>query len=193
MLTMIAAQYEIALPTDYDMGIIRRRVADRGHVLDARPGLGLKAYLIRDVAEGSSTNAYAPFYLWTDPGALAALHWEGQGFSGIVNDFGRPAVQTWIGGHFYRGPSHELAPIFATKTLVPLNNEEDPKDEARKLQELAHSRSTDDDTHSVTWAINPTTWQGVIFRLSTCRPEDSAVATIYEVLHLSTPELAKLR
>lgn len=190
---MIATQYEIALPTDYDMGIIRQRVADRGHTLDARPGLGLKAYLIRDVAGGASTNAYAPFYLWTDLGALAALHWGGQGFSGIVSDFGRPVVQTWIGGDFYPGPSHELMPTFATKTLLTLSNAEDPRDEARKLRELAHSTSDKGDTHSVTWAINPTTWQGVIFRLSTSRPDDSAGATIYEVLHLSTPELAKLR
>lgn len=190
---MIAAQYEIALPTDYNMGIIRRRVAARGHALDARPGLGLKAYLIRDVAGCASTNAYAPFYLWTDPRALAALHWGGQGFSGIVSDFGRPVVQTWIGGDFYRGPSHEPAPTFATKTVLTLSNAEDPKDEAMQLKELAHSTSDEDDTHSVAWAINPTTWQGVIFRLSSSRPDDSAATTIYEVLHLSTPELAKLR
>jgi hypothetical protein len=192
MSTMIATQYEITLPTDYDMGIIRQRVADRGHSLDARPGLGLKAYLIRDVAGGASANAYAPFYLWTEPGALAALHWGGQGFSGIVSDFGRPVVQTWIGGAFYRGSSYELAPTFATKTLVTLSDEEDPKDEAKRLQELAHSRSADVDTHSVTLAIDPTSWQGVIFRLSTSRPGPSTLATIYEVLHLSTPEIAQL-
>jgi len=59
--------------------------------------------------------------------------------------------------------------------------------------ELGQSTSDDDDTHSVTWAIDPTTWQGVIFRLSASRPDDSAFATIYEVLHLSSPEIAKLR
>jgi hypothetical protein len=110
-----------------------------------------------------------------------------------VSDFGRPVVQTWIGGHFYRGPSYALTPTFATKTLFTFSNAEDPKDEATKLQELAHSRSADDDTHSVTWAIDPTTWQGVIFSLSSSRSDDSAFATIYEILHLSTPELAKLR
>lgn len=71
---MIAAQYEITLPTDYDMGIIRRRVAERGSALDDRAGLGLKAYLVRDVADGAPVNAYAPFYRWNDPAALAAFH-----------------------------------------------------------------------------------------------------------------------
>jgi hypothetical protein len=32
---MDALQYEITLPADYDMGIIRKRVADFGHLADA--------------------------------------------------------------------------------------------------------------------------------------------------------------
>ncbi|SCD81378.1 protein of unknown function, partial [Streptomyces sp. SolWspMP-sol7th] len=58
---MHAKQYEITLPADYDMGVIRRRVAVGGHVLDDRPGLGLKAYVIRERGvEGSPVNQYAP-------------------------------------------------------------------------------------------------------------------------------------
>lgn len=189
---MIAAQYEIALPTDYDMQIIRRRVAERGHALDDRPGLGLKAYLIRDVLDGSATNAYAPFYLWNDPGALAAFHWEGQGFSGIVNDFGRPAVQAWIGGRFHRGQRYAQTPAFATKTVLAPVPTSDPQGEAAKLNDLAQSSAGNEDTHSVAWAIDTTTWQGVIFRLSASRPDSSPNATTYQVLHLSSPEIDKL-
>jgi Domain of unknown function (DUF4865) len=42
---MNAMQYEISLPADYDMGIIRDRVATRGATFDDYPGLGLKAFL----------------------------------------------------------------------------------------------------------------------------------------------------
>ena len=42
---MIAMQYGIGLPADYDMGIIRRRTADKGHLLDDFDGLVFKAYL----------------------------------------------------------------------------------------------------------------------------------------------------
>ncbi|WP_158677737.1 DUF4865 family protein, partial [Streptomyces sp. SPB074] len=35
---MHAKQYEITLPADYDMAVIRRRVAVGGHVLDDRAG-----------------------------------------------------------------------------------------------------------------------------------------------------------
>lgn len=190
---MIAAHYEIALPADYDMQIIRRRVAERGHALDDRPGLGLKAYLIREVLDGSAGNAYAPFYLWNDPDALAAFHWEGQGFSGIVNDFGRPAVQTWIGGRFHRGQRYGQTPVFATKTVLAPAHTSDPQDEAIRLNDLAQWIADDEDTHSVAWAMDTTTWQGVIFRLSASRPDSSANATTYQVLHLSSPEIDKLR
>lgn len=189
---MIAAQYEIALPADYDMDIIRRRVAERGTALDDRPGLALKAYLMREVADGSAGNAYAPFYLWTDPDALAAFHWEGQGFSGIVSDFGRPSVQTWIGGRFHCGPRYEQTPAFATKTLLASEPADDPQNAATTLQRLAQVIAGNDDTHSVAWAIDPATWQGVLFRLSGSRPEKSPHATVYRVLHLSTPEIDQL-
>jgi hypothetical protein len=39
---MLAKQYSIALPADYDMGIVRERVATRGSALDALPHLGFK-------------------------------------------------------------------------------------------------------------------------------------------------------
>lgn len=45
---MHAMQYEITLPADYDMGIIHDRVATRGALLDTFPGLGLKAYCVRE-------------------------------------------------------------------------------------------------------------------------------------------------
>lgn len=49
---MQAMEYEITLPADYDMEIIRNRIATRGHLMDAYPGLGLKAYLVRERGDG---------------------------------------------------------------------------------------------------------------------------------------------
>lgn len=95
---MYAMQYEITLPADYDMGIIRDRVATRGHALDDRGGLGLKTYLIRERGvAGSPVNQYAPFYLWHDVGAMKDFLMGGGGFQGIVRDFGRPPVRHWAG------------------------------------------------------------------------------------------------
>src|ERR1041384_4295925 len=91
---MYAAQYEITLPADYDMNIIRQRVANFGHLLDDRKGLALKAYLVR---EHDEVNQYAPFYLWRDTGAMAHFLFGGGGFQNIIRDFGRPVVRQWTG------------------------------------------------------------------------------------------------
>ena len=38
-------QYSFALPADYDMAIVERRIAEKGPALDGLPGLRAKAYL----------------------------------------------------------------------------------------------------------------------------------------------------
>jgi Domain of unknown function (DUF4865) len=45
---MIIKQYVVTLPADYDMGIIRKRVAEKGPSFDTFPGLGMKVFLIRE-------------------------------------------------------------------------------------------------------------------------------------------------
>ena len=97
---MIAMRYRIALPADYPMEVIERRIAERGHLTDGLPGLGLKAYLYSRAGEdGAAANAYAPFYLWrTSEGMRDFL--SGPGFAGLCASFGRPAVESavaWFG------------------------------------------------------------------------------------------------
>ncbi|MCH0562358.1 MULTISPECIES: DUF4865 family protein [unclassified Streptomyces] len=94
---MHAMQYELTLPADYDMGIVRSRVARAGHLTDDWEGLGLKAYLIRERGlHGSPVNQYAPFYLWNTVEGMNTFLWGG-GFQGLCDDFGRPGVQQWTG------------------------------------------------------------------------------------------------
>ncbi|MGI3786706.1 MAG: DUF4865 family protein, partial [Janthinobacterium lividum] len=97
MTTQLMAQYPISLPADYDMNIIRERVRSRGAALDDREGLRMKAYCVREVGvDDSIVNEYAPFYLWSDTRAAADFLWHRRGFHGIVADFGRPCVHTWV-------------------------------------------------------------------------------------------------
>ncbi|OLF18529.1 DUF4865 family protein [Actinophytocola xanthii] len=188
---MIAAQYEIGLPADYDMGVIRRRVAERGSALDGRAGLGLKAYLVRDIADGEPVNAYAPFYLWNDPAAMAAFHWEGQGFGGIVRDFGRPVVRTWVGGRFRPGDGIGDAPSHAVRTSVPFGPDLDPQREADRVDDLARAAAAEPGTHSVAWAVDTVRWEAVVLRLLGRAPEGED-GTTYRVHHLSAPGIGDL-
>lgn len=94
---MIAMQYSFVLPADYDMAIIRQRIASKGHLLDHFPRLIFKAYLSADRENertSSRENLYAPFYLWEDSEGMNNFLC-GEGFAGLTQSFGWPSVKTW--------------------------------------------------------------------------------------------------
>ncbi|HIF6760239.1 TPA: DUF4865 family protein [Serratia marcescens] len=107
---MLAMQYRFTLPADYDMAIVRRRIADVGHRLDACPQLIVKAYLYAQRSEGSAENLYAPFYLWNS-GAGMSDFLIGEGFRGLSQAFGWPRVNHWLPwlAHFDRPHLAEAA------------------------------------------------------------------------------------
>ncbi|BDZ44325.1 DUF4865 family protein [Naasia aerilata] len=189
---MLAMQYEITLPADYDMGIIRRRVERGGPILDAYPGLGLKAFLAREKGVGGSpVNQYAPFYLWEDSAAAASFLWAGDGFGNIVRDFGRPAVQTWIGGAFRRGPAYGTTPSHAVRTPRLLDRDADPTEAAAATADALAARESEPGLHSIAYGIDPQSWEFVLFALHIERPA-AVDGDLFQVLHLSAPGIDRL-
>ncbi|MEU7135987.1 DUF4865 family protein [Streptomyces sp. NPDC046261] len=198
---MYAKQYEITLPADYDMKIIRKRVADGGHVLDDRAGLGLKAYVIRERGiDGSPVNQYAPFYLWNDTGAMARFLVGGAGFQNIIRDFGRPVARHWTGIACHAGPARTAFPRAASRRLTPLPADADPDGTGLGLSALIEQETGDlrelarrDDVHTAALAVDPHHWQLMRFVLwkDAAAPDETATEH-YEVLHLSAPGLADL-
>ncbi|SDS83005.1 protein of unknown function [Actinopolymorpha singaporensis] len=201
---MYAMQYELTLPADYDMDVIRERVALGGHLLDDRAGLGLKAYVIRERGVGGSpVNQYAPFYLWNDTGAMAHFLLGGGGFQNIVRDFGRPPVRHWVGVAWQAGPARAEVPRAASRLVAPAPVDADTdgtglglatwaERETVVLRELAGR----DDVHTAALAVDPHHWQAVWFVLwrdsvpADAEIAETATATAterYEVLHLSAP------
>ncbi|MGW4688025.1 DUF4865 family protein [Streptomyces sp. NPDC004244] len=197
---MYAKQYELTLPADYDMAIIRKRVADGGHVLDSRPGLGMKAYVIRERGiDDSPVNQYAPFYLWNDTGAMAHFL-VGGGFQNIVRDFGRPAACHWTGIACHAGPARTAPPKAASRRLTTVPAHADPERTGSGLSALIeqeterlHRLSRHDGVHTAALALDPHHWQLLRFVLwaDTSAPDQDATER-YEVLHLSAPGLADL-
>lgn len=88
---MRSLHYEIALPDAYDMGQIRERVQQRGHLFEDVQGLAFKAFLIQSRAEGARRNVYAPLYFWNSHEALSAFT-VGPLFAGLIESFGRPSA-----------------------------------------------------------------------------------------------------
>lgn len=192
---MLAMQYEIPLPADYDMGIIRHRVASRGAGTDGWPGLGYKAYLVRHQGVGGSrSNAYAPFYLWNTIEGMNEFLW-GAGFRAILTDFGRPVVRQWSGLGYHHGPEFGTTPLAATKRVWQLSPDADPAAEISVA--LTRTRATADrpGTHSAALAVDPSRWQLVQLTLLTETPAEPAAETgvqHYQVLHLSQPGIDEL-
>lgn len=168
---MYAMQYEINLPADYDMGIIRDRVERVGHVLDDRKGLALKAYLVGE-------HQYAPFYLWHDTTAMAHFLFGGGGFQNIVRDFGRPRVRHWTGVATLAGPARDTTPRTATRLLGPFD-----AFDGTGLESLRDNENV----HTAAIAVDPDRWEAVRFVLWRDEPEEAG--TRYEVRHLSAPDL----
>jgi uncharacterized protein DUF4865 len=189
---LYAMQYGITLPAGYDMSIIRERVATKGFFLDDAPGLGLKAYLIRERGEFSPTNQYAPFYLWTDVSAMSHFLWGGGGFQGIVNDFGRPSVSHWTGVSFAAGAAYQGDVATATISRTRLDPDEPPMSAVASAQQQLRLAAAASGVHSAALAVDPARWELLHFTLWASDATPVAEGQRYSVLHLSQPHIHEL-
>ncbi len=188
---MHAMQYEITLPADYDMGIIRHRVATRGAATDAFAGLGLKAYGIReDGVNASTVNQYAPFYLWATPAGMNDFL-LGPGFATLSKDFGRPSVRHWTGLAFEHGPARDATPRAASRSTIRVPPEASLHDAVTSALKDVHTDRQTEGVHCTALAVDPATWELVRFTLWTGGAPDTH-GTRYEVLHTSSPQLHDL-
>ncbi len=189
---MYAMQYEVTLPADYDMKIIRHRVATKGPALDTLPGLGVKAYLIRERGvDDSPVNQYAPFYLWVSVDGMNNFLFGG-GFRGFADSFGRPPVRHWSGVAFAHGPDRAAAPVLASRHTRPIAPDADATGAVEDAIDELRQRSGEPGVFLTALALDTQRWEMVHFTLWV----DAAAATggtRYEVLHLSRPHLAELK
>ena len=163
---MLAMQYSFTLPADYDMRIIRQRIAGKGHLMDRFPHLAFKAFLYacrKDGAVNSRDNLYAPFYLWNDNAGVNAFLC-GEGFAGLAQAFGRPQVTLWSVWHAELSTSLSKATT-ATREIVTLT----PDQELGKLQLFETERAIEDikskGALAAVAAFEPVFWRLIRFRL----------------------------
>lgn len=185
---MIAMQYSFTLPADYDMSIIDRRIAERGHMTDGFPGLVFKAYLSSRKADGNAPaceNRYAPFYLWDSTAGMNEFL-TGPGFAGVSQSFGWPSVKTWSVWHAQVSDRIDRA-RFATRELIPIAPHM-RLDELRATEtRLAQACMTKQKALAAVAGFEPTSWSLVRFQLWEELPPDLAVDDegIYSVGHVS--------
>ncbi|MGW0629053.1 DUF4865 family protein [Streptomyces sp. NPDC002758] len=188
---MHAMQYELTLPADYDMGIIRGRVARVGHLLDDWEGLGLKGYLIRERGVyGSPVNQYGPFYLWNAVEGMNRFLWAGA-FQGLVDDFGRPEVRQWTGLAYEAGGGAGAPALIAVRRRQPVPDEAELSDLMADAVRETGRLAAEDGAVLAAAAVDTSRWELVHFSLW-AHDEPKASGDVFQVLHLSAPGLDRL-
>ena len=188
---MIAMQYSFTFPADYDMQIIRDRIASKAAAFDGFPGLIFKAFLYAGKAAApvnSSDNLYAPFYLWEDAGAMNRFL-ASPGFIALTQAFGWPQIKIWsVWGHDLckniknaRYASREIAHIAPHTPLSALQESE---------QAWVRSAMKNPSALAVVSAFEPTSWTAVRFHLWHSLEEASSAqdAQRYEAGYVATGE-----
>lgn len=182
---MIAMQYAIDLPADYDMEIIHRRARDNGAKTDGFPDLELKAYLIAEKGKyGNTRNQYAPFYLWRGVDGMNTFLLHGP-FNNILNSFGWPVVRYWLVLASQLRKTALPAPAIARVSTTPIrpyeNFEQLVAQERRAIETVA-------DTISIVSAYSPQTWELCRFTMAEnpqALPPDNDAGLIYDIHHIS--------
>jgi Domain of unknown function (DUF4865) len=194
---MFIKQYRITLPADYDMTVIRNRVATKGASFDTFPGLGLKCFMIREKGKaGADCNQYAPVYLWPQADAMWTFL-AGPAFAAIKDAFGVPPVETWVGLAYAR--STQLSDPSSISSVTREEHWLDPAADlaSRRRQEVDAAAAAVDSTPGLlarAVGVDPRSWHLVIFDYwAQSQAELPAQFHSYEVLHVSAPALAELR
>jgi hypothetical protein len=186
---VLAKQYTIKLPADYDMEIIRERVRAGGPRFDTVKGLAFKAFLITERSRGAAANRYSPFYIWHETAAANAFLF-GDGFAGLEASFGRPRIEHWIGLDIAFGSDGPARS--ATREDVVIRDREALADVRLRELEWLHSRADDPrGLHVAAVALDPQRWTMVRFaawNTPAGAQTSRGPGTAYEVLHLSLPD-----
>jgi hypothetical protein len=182
---MIAMQYSFILPADYDMAIIHRRIAEKGHLLDDFPQLDFKAYLSAqrdDESLASRENLYAPFYLWQHEKGMHAFL-GGSGFAALT----QPSIRTWSVWRAEVAPDLSAA-TYASRELIAIPPYS-ALDRLREMESAALQADIDAGALAAVSAYEPTKWTLLRFRLWRELPEHPLAADrqFYRVGHISHP------
>lgn len=172
---MIAMQYKISLPDDYDMDAIRRRVDNNGFKTDGFPDLSFKAYLIGEIRNGSDQNEYAPFYLWDSNQGMNQFIFGGF-YDNILTSFGWQKIQVGIPYQCYMGKR-----FGGSKYAVEAEHDILP---AGKMRRIAFTHTSENCTGRVL-LYHPDIWKCTEIYFYETRPDIPDSQKIYQLLHMS--------
>ncbi len=177
---MIGMQYRINLPSDYDMRIIRKRVAENGYKTDGFQDLLFKCYLIQERAVDSFENIYSPLYIWNDTKGMNKFLFEGF-YDNILRSFGWQNIEIGIPLVI------DLKDNFMDSKFV-LKDRRDMKPElslSAFSDSIPNPPQVDNIYTGRVCIYNPDKWEYSQFYFYTQRPEGLCENDTYQILHIS--------
>jgi len=182
---MLAMQYSIQLPDNYDGALIRTRVNARKKLFDDHDGLVHKSFLYND-----ADKVYAPFYVWKDVTEAKEFLLDDL-FKGVIETFTRHRVRSWFVVHMAYG-NRTLTPGFAQREvdIIPPEEKLDYYLKREKTQQDELLKNPNLYMHLV--ALDADRWEILHFSLwkdkaNAVRPSSDSHLE-YEVLHVSEPK-----
>lgn len=179
--SMIASQYKIVLPSDYDMGIIRQRVKVNGHKTDGFYGLKFRLYLITEKGINNNLqNSYSPLYLWKDSEGLNKFLFEGF-YDNILTSFGWQNVN--IGMSLIDTTTERIK---EAKFLFEAVGEIEPKESLKDFKNHISEAMPKIENAEYLVIYNPDKWKyHVFYFLDEPQKAQTKKGVIYEILHIS--------
>lgn len=177
---MIASQYKITLPANYDMNIIRNRVKDNGYKTDGFDGLKFKLYLITEKGKNNNLqNSYSPLYLWKDCEGLNKFLFEGF-YDNILASFGWQRVNIGI---LLIDTTTQL--IQNANFLFEVAGDIEPKESLNNFKTRIKDEIPKIDAEYII-IYNPDKWKyHVFYFIDDLEKVKTEKGTIYTILHVS--------
>lgn len=178
---MIAMQYKIILPSDYDMNIIKDRVKNNGYKTNGFDDLKFKLYLITEKGiNKNSQNSYCPLYIWKDTDGLNKFLFNGF-YDNIITSFGWQKVNVGI-------PLIDMTTykIKDSRYAFEIAKEIQPQESLKNLKnKIEENMINIKDTEYIV-IYNPDKWKYSVFYfmddLGKVKLEEGI---IYDILHIS--------
>jgi hypothetical protein len=178
---MIATQYKITLPSDYDMNIIKDRVRNNGHKTDGFEDLKFKLYLVTEKGINNNLqNSYCPLYLWKGSNGLNKFLFNGF-YDNILNSFGWQRVNIGI-------PLMDTttSKIKENKYLFQITRDIQPQESLNNLKDKIGACIPTIDHAEYLVIYNPDNWKYEVFYfINDLSHVKEMSGVIYQILHIS--------
>jgi len=178
---MIASQYKIILPSNYDMDIIKKRVKDNGYKTDGFYGLKFKLYLITEKGVNNNLqNSYSPLYIWKDSEGLNKFLFEGY-YDNIITSFGWQNVN--IGVPLIDTTTDSIK---EKKFLLEITGAIDPRESLNCFKDFIKESIPEIANSEYVVIYNPDKWKyHAFYFIDDLQKVKTEKGVIYSILHVS--------